>query len=111
VEKPAYCRIVQGRAAYIVACGPRRKGAKPGSVSAYGSPSRSCAVYSGLTAMPSGVCQFSASRLPPGADFAAACFHSSSETGLNSGWTGLMDVSCRTVGFPAAAPCYLIHNY
>jgi hypothetical protein len=34
VEKPAYWRMVHGRTAYIVACGPRRKGAKPGSVSA-----------------------------------------------------------------------------
>jgi hypothetical protein len=34
VEKPAYWRIVHGRTAYIVACGPRMKGSKPGSVSA-----------------------------------------------------------------------------
>src|SRR5438132_692809 len=31
----------------------------------------SSAVYSGLTVMPSGVCQFSAFRSPPGADLAA----------------------------------------
>ena len=41
------------------ACGPRTNGAKPGSVSAYGRPATSAAVYSGLTSMPSGVCQVS----------------------------------------------------
>jgi hypothetical protein len=72
VEKPAYWRMVQGRTAYIVACGPRMKGSKPGSVSACGRPAVSAAVYSGLTVMPSGVVQFSAATSPPGADLAAA---------------------------------------
>jgi len=56
----------------MVACGPRTKGAKPGRVSVYCSPSTSCLVYSGLTAMPSGVIQFSASMSAPGDDLAAA---------------------------------------
>ena len=38
-----YRRMVHGRPAYIVACGPRRQGSKPGSVSAYCSPCRSAA--------------------------------------------------------------------
>jgi hypothetical protein len=46
VENPAYWRIVQGRTAYIVACGPRMKGSKPGSVSVCGSAAASAAVYS-----------------------------------------------------------------
>ncbi|GAB1413638.1 hypothetical protein MASR1M97_23740 [Candidatus Desulfobacillus denitrificans] len=36
VEKPAYWRMVHGRTAYMVACGPRRKGSSPGRVSACG---------------------------------------------------------------------------
>ncbi len=70
--------MVHGRTAYIVACGPRTKGAKPGSVSVCCSPFRSAAVYSGLTRMPSGVTQSSASSWPPGADLAAACAQAAS---------------------------------
>jgi len=44
VEKPAYCRIVQGRFAYMVARGPRRNGKAPGMVSLKDSASRSAAV-------------------------------------------------------------------
>src|SRR4051812_46402345 len=73
--------MVQGRAAYIVACGPRRKGAKPGSVSVCASPCRSAAVYSGLTVMPSGVTQFRAAGSPPGADLAAALVQRSRSAG------------------------------
>ena len=84
--------MVHGRAAYIVACGPRTYGSKPGSVSAYGRPSRSRAVYSGFTAMPSGVTQLSASTLPPGADLAAARAQASRLDGANSGSGWLMVV-------------------
>ena len=41
------------------------------------SPAMSAAVYSGLTVMPSGVTQFSASTSPPGADLAAALLQAS----------------------------------
>ena len=71
--------MVHGRTAYIVACGPRLYGGNPGSVSVSGRPCTSAAVYSGLTTMPSGVVQRSASSEPPGADFAAAFAHCSSE--------------------------------
>src|SRR5882724_3599353 len=47
--------MVQGRLAYIVARTPRRNGSKPGRLSTASSPSRSAAVKSGFTAMPSGV--------------------------------------------------------
>ena len=72
VEKPAYWRIVHGRCAYIVGCGPRTNGSNPGSVSAYGRSFVSAAVYSGLTAMPSGVCQVRLSTGAPRSDLAAA---------------------------------------
>jgi hypothetical protein len=44
VEKPAYWRTVHGRPAYIVAFGPRVKGAKPGSDPNVSRFSRSAAV-------------------------------------------------------------------
>src|SRR5258706_9065924 len=75
--------MVHGRTAYIVACGPRTKGSKPGSVSVYGRPFRSAAVYSGLTSMPSGVRQFSACTSPPGADLAAALSQAESDWEFN----------------------------
>ena len=77
--------MVHGRTAYIVACGPRMKGSKPGSVSAWGSAAVSAAVYSGLTVMPSGVTQSRAETSPPGADLAAAFFHCSRV----AGWKGV----------------------
>src|SRR5215510_4557304 len=64
--------MVHGRPAYMVACGPRTKGSKPGSVSVNGRPSASFFVYSGRTAMPSGVTQVKAARSPRGADLVAA---------------------------------------
>src|SRR5512146_1562471 len=48
--------MVQGRLVYMVPRIPRVKGAKPGRLSV-SRPARSAAVYSGLTAMPSGVAQ------------------------------------------------------
>jgi hypothetical protein len=77
VENPAYWRIVHGLTAYIVGCGPRTKGSKPGMVSACGRSRVSAAVYSGFTGIPSGVCQMSSSSDPLGALFAAAPFHCS----------------------------------
>src|SRR5947207_8394852 len=56
--------MVQGRLVYIVARTPRRKGSKPGRVPTASRPSRSSAVYSGWTGIPSGVVQVSASRSP-----------------------------------------------
>src|SRR5574340_837577 len=67
--------MVHGRVAYMVACVPRTKGANPGSVSACARASASRRVYSGLTAMPSGVFQFNLPRSPLGADLAAAFSH------------------------------------
>ena len=90
MEKPAYWRIVHGRTAYIVACGPRRKGSKPGNVFAWGRSFTSSAVYSGLTAMPSGVTQFSATTSPPGADLAAALCQSARVEGLKGAALVLM---------------------
>ena len=78
----------------MVACGPRMKGSKPGSVSACGSAAVSAAVYSGLTVMPSGVVQFSADTSPPGADLAAALFHCSRV----AGWKGV-GASALMAGF------------
>ena len=91
--------MVHGRTAYIVACGPRTKGAKPGSVSACGRPCRSAAVYSGLTVMPSGVTQFSASSWPPGADLAAAWAQASSSAaaaGLDGFGHVILQMQCRS---------------
>ena len=96
MEKPAYWRMVHGRTAYIVGCGPRMNGAKPGSVSASsgrGSAATSAAVYSGFTTRPSGVVQFSAATSPPGANFDAARVHCSSETRGNSSGLWLMSSS------------------
>ncbi|MCY1362486.1 hypothetical protein D9M69_492060 [compost metagenome] len=90
VEKPAYWRMVQGRTAYMVACGPRMKGSKPGKVLVCGRWAVSSAVYSGLTQMPSGVSQFSAFTSPPGADFWAALVQASRVAGANSGCLWLM---------------------
>src|SRR5258706_15402651 len=75
--------MVHGLTAYIVACGPRTKGAKPGSVSVQGRPAMSDAVYSGFMVMPSGVSQLSASTFPPGADFAAAFCQAASDFEFN----------------------------
>src|SRR5690606_36721740 len=81
VENPAYWRMVHGLTAYIVGCGPRRKGSKPGSVSVCARPSVSALVYSGLTLRPSGVIQLSFSTSPPGECLAAIFFQASM-----SGW-------------------------
>src|SRR3990167_2922923 len=77
--------MVHGRTAYIVACGPRMKGSKPGSELAGGRPATSAAGFRGLTFSPSGVIQLSAATSPPGADLAAAMAHCSSVAGWNSG--------------------------
>src|SRR5215469_12297443 len=69
--------MVHGLTAYIVACGPRTKGSRPGSVSAAARPARSAAVYSGLTTSESGVCQFSESSGAPRSDSRAAAFQAS----------------------------------
>ena len=65
VPKPPYWRIVHRRLAYIVARGPRTNGSMPGIPPTMSSASRSSAVYSGLTAMPSGVCHTSVSGSAP----------------------------------------------
>jgi hypothetical protein len=90
--------MVHGRTAYMVACGPRTKGAKPGSVSVYGRPFTSAAVYSGFTTMPSGVCQASARGSPPGADLAAAF----SQAASDSEFIGVSDMLASLAG-PGAA--------
>jgi hypothetical protein len=77
VENPAYCRIVHGRLAYMVARTPREKGANPGSESSPSTPARSAAVYSGRTSMPSGVCQISVSASAPFRSLAARLRQSS----------------------------------
>ena len=68
----------------MVACGPRMKGSKPGSVLVYGKSLTSSAVYNGLTVMPSGVCQLRASTFPAGADLAADFCQSANVAGLKS---------------------------
>ena len=70
--------MVQGRTAYIEACGPRTKGAKPGNELVLGKSATSAAVYKGFTAIPSGVCHVNAFKSPLGADLAAALAHCSS---------------------------------
>src|SRR5262249_3451836 len=77
VLKPAYCRMVHGRPAYMVAWGPRRNGSKPGNVSTKDKSFRSCFVYRGWTVSPSGVTQFKPDRSLPGADLAAAFLQAS----------------------------------
>src|SRR5690606_11985115 len=79
--------MVHGRVAYIVACGPRTKGSKPGSVSAKGRSATSAAVYNALTVMPSGVTQSRRLTSPSGAFRAAAARQASrlvEETGGKS---------------------------
>ena len=61
---PPYCRIVHRRFVYIVARGPRANSSRPGTPPTVSSASRSAAVYSGLTAMSSGVCRTRACRGP-----------------------------------------------
>src|SRR5689334_9728484 len=95
--------MVQGRTAYMVACGPRMKGSKPGSVSAYGSSEVSVAVYRGFTAMPSGVCQFKASRGQLGEDFAAALRHCSRVADANS-FCGDGDIERTPAGLSGMIP-------
>src|SRR5574337_1787686 len=90
--------MVHGRTAYIVACGPRTNGSKPGSVSVCARPCRSAAVYSGLTVRPSGVTQFSASSRPPGADFAAAFAHCSRVAAGIGGGVGMAVLARRFGG-------------
>src|SRR5690606_34205682 len=77
--------MVHGRVAYIVACGPRTKGSKPGSVSAKGRPATSAAVYSGLMRMPSGVTQSSRLTSPSGALREAALRQASRSDGGTGG--------------------------
>src|SRR3569623_3644582 len=72
VEKPAFCRIVHGRPAYIDARTPRVNGANPGNPGSMSATS-SC-VYNGLTAIPSGVCQV---RSRPLTSLAASAIQSS----------------------------------
>ncbi len=66
----------------MVACGPRKKGSKPGKVLVGGRPARSAAVYRGLTEIPSGVIQLSAATSPLGADLAAALAQACSCSGV-----------------------------
>ena len=80
--KPAYWRTVHGRAVYMDAYGPRVNGNWPGGgLAGAGSsaPGRSSAVYSGLTAMPSGVFHVSVSAGSlPLSSFVAISVHVSS---------------------------------
>src|SRR5262245_52612659 len=77
--------MVHGRPAYMVACGPRTNGSKPGRVSACDSPSTSRRVYRAWTVMPAGVTQFRFATSPPGADLAAAFFQPSREVEFGNG--------------------------
>src|SRR5258706_14142619 len=63
--------MVHGRPAYIVARGPRTNGNCPGTVSIKDRPFRSCVVYSGFSASPSGVCHVRPSGSPPCNSFLA----------------------------------------
>ena len=74
--------------AYIVGCGPAHERREAGQACRrVADLARSAAVYSGLTAMPSGVCQEHKveGSDPPGALFAAARSQSARVTGGNSG--------------------------
>ena len=73
-----YWRTVQGRPAYMVARGPRRKGIMPGSESRCSSSLMSSALYRGLTAMPSGVFQVNSSNGLPLHSLRARASHASS---------------------------------
>src|SRR5690349_20847480 len=101
--------MVHGWVTYIAGYGPRRYGAIPGYVFRKSSPSRSAAVYSGFTAMPSGVIQTGSSSVavtgstPGAAVTGAAGFTGSapatSGTSLKSGISSFWFVIMHKIPF------------
>src|SRR3954454_19889155 len=74
--------MVHGRFAYIVARGPRTNGSIPGSPPTVSSASRSAAVYSGFTPMPSGVSHVNVPGSAPFSSLAARSRQRSSSASL-----------------------------
>src|SRR5471032_332274 len=98
--------MVHGRAAYMLACGPRTYGAKPGSVSVCGRSATSDLVYSALSVMPSAVSVSRRDGSPPGADLAAARRQSSSEAAAMVGSArGSVMTKLSAGGFATIVPC------